>query len=353
MNKTCFTTLIALITASSAAFAEGDFIREIHQEDGIDIVHDVAVNDDEGAITSEPLETDLSTFILYTTVETTENGRTTSSLKELDRESVGTFVPTGTITFESEDPHSPPRTRADQPYGVKLTIAGLQSSAEAPTYAKQVEVSRSYRLYDADTYAPSTDEADQGEYADTFEFKHNGIYHDEAISQRLPGDSPTLATGEETVTIRLDPSAPVQSSKIESGTIQIWPVASAGIIGLEEGKKYAKIPNDATLVLDKIYPESITYAQIYKGSRAFGTVGTPVPSSVISYGGTDAEPTMVPQKALLSLSDLSTFFDKDGTYTMEILTITPFNNGEPELLADISFEYDRVITFRGGMTNME
>jgi len=50
------------------------------------------------------------------------------------------------------------------------------------------------------------------------------------------------------------------------------------------------------------------------------------------------------------LTNLDDFIDKDGIYTIEVVTVTPFNNRQPERLAYASFEIDRTVEVRAGLT---
>ena len=342
--------------APSVLFAEENFIRQIQTVNGQTLVYDIPAASDQGTVTSRPLASDSSIFQLYTydTVSANNgngNDNTTTTLKKLDEKTVGTYIPTASLVFDSEDPHFPARTRADRPYGLTVTVAGLSTDPEAPAYSKSVESSRSYKIYDHDTWTAYENGSQQGEYTESYGFVQNGSFTDEAISQRLPSETPTQVAGEETFTIRLDPTAVPNYSELASATIQIWPVATAGVVGLEEGENYRKIPTATSMVLENLYPESITYAQVYPGGRSLGTVGIVVPSSVISYG----EDTQVPQRAILSLSDedISEALGEDGTYTLEVLTVTPFNGRAPELLTDVTFDVDRTISVRAQVTTTE
>jgi len=329
--------LIALAPALHGA----DFIRQIQTVNGLSVIYDLPVSGDQGSVTSKPLDTDSAIFQLYTTVTGTNNS---STLKKLDEKTVGTFMPQVTVTALSEDPYFPPRTRADKPYGMRITIANMSNLPTVPDYLKKVQVTRGYKLYDAATYSPIGSYAN---YADSFQFRENGTFTDNAILQRLPGERPTKAVGEESFTVFLHPDANSLQSELAKATVTIWPVAEGRIEGIEEGKTYLALPPVGSVIVRDLYPKSVTYAQIYKGKQAIGTVGSPMPSTVLSYD------THTPQNAQLALNDLESMVTEDGEYTIEVLTVTPFNNGAPELLAHVTFELDRTIETNGGITTME
>lgn len=110
--------------------------------------------------------------------------------------------------------------------------------------------------------------------------------------------------------------------------------------------------------LQRLYPDSRTYAQIYEGQAALGTAGTIVHGSERRFGryynpDLTEEPTNVPQNVMLSIDDLSNYASSDGIYTLEILTETPFFNRAPERLFVVTFEVDRVISSRGQISTAE
>jgi hypothetical protein len=124
-------------------------------------------------------------------------------------------------------------------------------------------------------------------------------------------------------------------------------MADCEIHEIEEGKTYREAPSLSNVVLRDLYPRSVTYAQICRGSQVIGTQGSPLPSTVVSY---DAA---VPQNAELMLSELHAMTQIGGPYTVEILTITPFNGGAPELLESRSFHIKRGISINGMISTME
>ncbi|MCW1884758.1 hypothetical protein OKA04_08460 [Luteolibacter flavescens] len=331
---------LAILSLASAASAQ-DFIRQIQTVEGATVIYDMPVTTDEGSVTSKPLTAETAIFQLYTTVTGTNN---TKTLKKLDEKTVGTFLPQVTVTALSEDPYFPPRTRADKPYGLRIVISGMSTSATAPEYLKKLQVRRSYQLFNPTTYAAT---GTSGTYADSFTFRENGTFTDNAILQRLPGERPTKVVGQEAFTVYMHPDAGTVQSELGKATVTIWPVAEGSIQGIDAGKTYNDVPRAGSITLRDLYPKSITYAQIYKGKQATGSVGRPVPSTVLSYN------THAPQNAQLAISDLDNLVDDDGEYTIEVLTITPFNGGAPEYLGSVSFILNRTIRSNGAISTME
>lgn len=319
--------------------ASADFIRQIQTVNGSTVIYDMTITTDDGQVISKPLSAETAVFQLYATVSGANN---TQTLEKLDEKTVGTFLPTASVQILSADPYFPPRTRADQPYGVRISISGLKSSGSAASTS--VKTARSYKLYDPATYAAN---GTGGDYADTFNFKNNGTYVDNAILQRLPSDTPTKVSGEESFTVYLHPDVNAPQAELAKGTVQVWPVATAIIENIESGKRYMEAPKLGSISVRDIYPKSVTYAQVYKGVQKTGTTGTPIPSTVVSYN------TYQPQNANLTLSELESLLDEDGDYTVEVLTITPFNGGAPELLASTTFYLKRTIAVNGSVSTIE
>lgn len=348
----------------------GDFIRQIQTVNGQTVIYDTPLSSTQGEILARP--TNSSTiFQLYSQVDIPAAGGLglfvgatvldlglelslslfgkDASLKfvKVDEKTIGTFMPEVTAQVLSEDPHVPARTRADKPYGIRLQISGLQADvAGVPDYAKQVQVRRSFRAYDPLIYAPTAATAG-GDYADDFSFKQNGTFVDNAILQRLPTATPTKAIGQETFTVYTHPDAGSTQSQFAAATVQIWPVATATISGIDPARTYQAAPTTAMLQLADLYPKSVTYVQIYKGTPVLGTSGTALGATVVAYD------TAVPQNAMLSISGMDQALGEDGTYTVEVLSITPFNGGAPERLSYTTFKLDRTIEMNASVTTQE
>jgi len=338
-------TRISLFVLAASSLHGAEFIRQIQTVSGQSIIYDIPLSSDQGSVNSKPLTAAAAIFQLYSS--TTTNG--TATLKKLDEKTVATFLPVVTAQVLSEDPYYPPRTRADKPYGMRIVVSNMQAAGTpVPDYARKVQVARSYKLYDASTYVPLTTVGTSGTYADSFTFRENGTFTDNSILQRLPATIPTKAVGEESFTVYLHPDSSSPQSELAKATVKIWPVAEATISNIEEGKIYKYIPLDGIFAAKDLYPKSVTYAQVYRGPYSVGTVGTPLPTTVVSYANAE-----VPQNAQLALNGLENVLSEDGDYTIEILTITPFNGGAPEILTHVTFSLKRNMTVRGGVMSME
>jgi hypothetical protein len=380
--------IIILIASLLGPIAEAvDFVRQIQLIENRTVVYDTPIAQKNGTIRSKPIEGEGAVFQLYAyqdpalspftlldaavgsavaaNVSLSSNlvdlnilgihldinlgiESSASSLPQLLAEkTIGTFIPDARISLTSADPYFPPRTRADQPYSAVIAVSRLPVDlTDLPDgVPSKVAIARTYKLYDGTLHIPAENGTGQGRYDQGYEINKNGTFSISGIYQSLPGASPTKAIGEEsfTASVKLGGS----QATVGSSTIQIWPVSGAQFKGIEAGKIYQDAPPSARVELTDLYPDSVTYAQIYPGPPQLGTNGTKLPSSVFSSN------TFAPQNAVVPLADIAEGLSEDGTYTIEILTITPFNHRQPERIAHLSFQLKRSISIRAMSATME
>ncbi len=384
--KTDCRFILPILLALVAPAPGVDFIRQIQLIEGQALVYDMPVAGVGGQVLSKPLEGEGAIFQLYAYedhvyspfslldvgVGTLAHANVSLGSHLLDVSvlgihldihlggddgndvlpqrlaeiSVGTHLPQAVLQLSSEDPYDPPRTRADQPYALRLALRNLAAPDDPQGGISRVVMERDYKLYHPVLHAPAPNGSGQGGYDGAFEFHRNGDFNDAAIYQELPVDRPTKASGEESFSV-LAPLGSGQKARIASATIQIWPVCEGVIEGLEEGRKYLGLPPDAKAVLKDLYPDSVTFAQIYKGPAELGRAGKIIPSAIVSYN------TYAPQNAVLALSGIGEEIDEDGTYTVEVLTATPFNQRRPERVTHVTFEVKRTLHVRGFLGSVE
>jgi hypothetical protein len=323
-----------------------EFIRQSRLYNGVVVTTDFPLGSLAGEILSAPLEAELTVFQLYSS-QKDANGLT--QISKLDEKSVGTFLPEVSIEMKSEDPYMPTTTRADRPYQVAVSIKGLAVDSSFPDYAKTVSLKRGYKLYSPLSYSPN---GTKGDYADSHVFRSNGTFTEPSVYQQIPDGTPTQAIGAENFSAYLLPEANQNYAQLASAEVIIWPVGSAGIVGIEDGAKYNGIPSKGSITLLNAYPRSTTYAQVYKGRPMLGTQGRTIPGTVRTYGAAPDSPNL-PQSASVPIPLKSLPFDEDGPYTIEVLTVTPFSGGAPERLTYVCFLLDRTIEVRGNVVTIE
>ncbi len=271
----------------------------------------------------------------------------------LDSRYVGSYVPIGGVVIRSEDPYDiVPRTRADRPFFVDLTVSGLLSGATDPEASKKVNFLRHVQSYGAGGTGMNLDRSLATLLSQNY-IEANGSSTLTFAINEVPGADRAKVRGEERFSLfslldeRTDSTSgnkyTVQPSQLGSQFIQIWPVADGALAGITDNQLIRfKVPA-LTITLNDLYPDSHTYAQVYKGAPQLGTTGKIVPGSSIVINDT------VPQSRILAVTDYDDSFDEDGQWTMEVITKTPFGL---DRLAYVTFTLDRILQMNGSVTTI-
>lgn len=277
----------------------------------------------------------------------------------LDTSYVGTYVPLADVVIDSGDPygkdltHTGPvpknlpamirRTRADKPFQVYITTSGLLSGATDPEPSKSVKLFRHVQSYGAGGTGVNLNRT-QATLLSQASISVNGLQTLSYTLNSIPGADRSKVRGEERFSVFSLEDYQAPESQVASQFIQVWPVADGTISGLAANQLIRFAMPTVTLTLNDLYPDSRTYAQVYRGNPVLGTVGKVVPGSnqIIS--------DSLPQNRVLTLSNYDNSFDGDGRWTMEILTVTPFGT---DRLAYVSFDLDRTIEVNGSFTTIE
>lgn len=257
----------------------------------------------------------------------------------LDTAVVSPYLPSASVTIRSEDPYPVlPRTRADRPFHVDVSVQGIVNTAEAPNSLKGVTLARHAQSYGPGgtgaqldreqatllSEAPVTADGNQ-----TLTFAVSGI----------PGAGSQDARGEERFSLvshaGFELPAPLL---ISSKTIQVWPVAGGTISGLDPGQTIGPGLPEITIQLNDLYPSSTTFAQVYQGDPQAGVAGTVLPGSSITLDDS------VPADRTLVLTNYGSVFDSDGLWTLEVLTQTPFGT---DRITHVTFTVEGLVTTIG------
>lgn len=319
-----------------------NFIRQVQLPDE-DIQRDVAV-EAAGQIQS-PLEINPTgaRFELHTV-------QTEPFLsKLLDTRYVGSYVPMADIVIRTEDTASlTPRTRADRPFYVDVTVDGLKDGAEFPDAAKKVKFYHHVQSYgDGDGTDIDRDLATLTSQVFLDDNKTETLTYTLSV---IPGDDRSKIRGEERFSIFSledfkSATEVIPETQLAGQTVQIWPVANGTISGISDGETIEFSTPTLTLSITDIYPDARVYAQVYQGAkRDDGHVGTIVPGSAVAVNES------VPQNRLLTVSEWDSVITANGTWTMELLTFTPFGI---DRLDWVTFNVDRTISVNAGITTTE
>ena len=321
-----------------------------------------------------------STFYLY--VQGIDGPDTPPIL--LDQKFIGQYIAAATIEITSADPYIPTRTRANEAYTVKVTSSNQQwtsayLSGAAPElswdplsivlnarYEKQ-EVDGSIISSGVIDLETTDDEIDSttltliagGAQEFTYSYAETNIPADaDPIDDTVPRASDSYLMGKEKFVVLAESDVDTNGDpihrQIASGSIQIWPRAQGKITGLVQGDRITRSMPDVNIYLYDLYPNSTTYATIYKGEANLDGNVIPVYTSFKLGPYNRAEPIgTASSPAEIPVTNWDKYITDDGTYTLELSTITPFNGGQPERILAVTFDVDRKIEFVGSTTTSE
>lgn len=339
--------ITALICSANAQVANSNFTNFIRQvqlpalSDGTFVQRDVAVPS-VGQILS-PLEINPygARFELHTVQTTPFQSRL------LDTRYVGAYVPLADVVIRTEDTGSAtPRTRADRPFYVDINVSGLYpaTDATAPASAKSVKFYHHIQSYGENGDGTNIDRT-QATLSSQVYLQENGTQTLTYALTTVPGADRAKVRGEERFSVFTLDDYQAPESQLASQTVQIWPVAHGTISGISDGETIEFSTPTLTLAVNDIYPDARVYAQVYKGEkRDDGHVGTVVPGSAVAVNES------VPQNRLLTVNDWDSVLAENGTWTMELLTFTPFGI---DRLDWVTFNVDRTISVRTSSTTAE
>lgn len=257
---------------------------------------------------------------------------------------VGTYIPVADVLIRTEDTTSlVPRTRADRPFSVDITIDGLLSGLTDPEPSKSVKFLRHVQSYGVKGTGIGIDREQAILRSQSF-ITTNGKQTLTYLVNSVPGANRAKVRGEERFSVFSLEDYQAPESQIASQTVQIWPVADGVITGIASNQLIRYTLPQLTLTLNDLYPNSTTYLQVYKGASQLGTTGEIVPGSALIVNDS------VPLDRVLTLNKYDSVFDSDGVWTMELLTKTPFGI---DRLAHVSFILDRTIEVNGTFTTIE
>jgi hypothetical protein len=340
--KTTIRTFILLVSGAATAAAQTsdyytNFLRQVQLPSGV--VWDVTVPAGGEQLSALAIDPGGARFELWTV----QNDPLTVYL--LDSKYVGTYIPMADVIIRTEDPYTYtaiPRTRADRPFVVDVNVSGLLSGETDPEPSKQVKLLRHVQSYGTG-YGQNVNR-NQATLLNQVMLVNNAVHRLSYQVTSVPGADRSKVRGEERFSVFSLADYQAPESQLSSMFVQIWPVADGSIAGIAPNEMIRyKLPQ-ITLTLNDLYPDSRTYAQVYKGNAQSGVTGTVVPgSALVVYDS-------VPQNRVLVIDEWDTAIDEDGRWTLELLTATPFGI---DRLAHVSFDVDRTIKIQGSFTTIE
>lgn len=334
-----FLLLLSSALFSLPAAADDDytfFIRQVQMPDAL--IWDVAVDQQGSQLSPLAINPNGARFELWTV----KSSPLTSYL--LDTTYVNSYIPVADVTFTSEDPYEViPRTRADRPFTVTIDVQGLSPDPDAPEAAKGVKLLRHVQSYGADGNGIDINRS----YATLLSqgsLESNGTFTLDYPVTSIPGADRTQVRGEERISVFSYEDYQAPESQLASQFIQIWPLADSTVTGIEDGDLIKGNAPRLTIDLNDLYPDSYTYAQVYRGNPQLGAEGTRVPGSALLVDSS------VPRDEQLVVEDWDRVIDEDGDWVLEVLTDTPFGTDRLEYL---TFTVKRTIRLNGSVTSVD
>jgi len=264
----------------------------------------------------------------------------------LDTRYVGSYVPVAEVLITTEDVNSNvPRTRADRPFTVQITTAGLREGPSDPEASKSVKLFRHTQSYGVNGDGEGLDRT-QAIIAAQVSIRKNGTETLVYALNGIAGADRSKIRGEERFSVFSVADYQAPSSQLASQTVQIWPVADGAISGITDGQTIEFSTPTITLAFNDIYPNARIWAQVYPGPLRDNVVGTMVP------GSWEALNYSTPKNRLFTISNWDSVITANGPWTMELLTSTPLDVN-PIRLDSVPFNVDRTITFNGSVTTSE
>lgn len=308
--------------------------------------YDIVTTDNSGnGIAKLPMQAGGSSFELFA-----HGSAWDTNVYFLDRKVIGHYLPVGTIQIQTGDsyhdwfnPQAPPRTRADKPYQLAISVSGLTADPTAPRAAREVLYTHVGQNYDS-TFTPNGHD----EYIVSSFYMFNQQPNFSPVYTSLTPMAPTKAMGIEKFTLSsLTDQTVKESSILDEDYLIVWPVSEAIIEGIQPGMTIRdSLPNIVVRYKD-LYPLSYTYIQIYQGPATLGASGSFFGSSIRWHN------TVVPQNEIVSIENWENMIPDDGQYTLEVVTLTPFDNWTAESLKTVTFNVNRKVKVNGQVVTSE
>ncbi|MEP2775973.1 MAG: hypothetical protein ABJQ29_14035 [Luteolibacter sp.] len=237
----------------------------------------------------------------------------------LDQKLVGAYLPKGTITIDTLDSYNGvPRIRVDQPFRVTFKISNLESSANAPAAAKRVLAEHHLAPNPDGSLNITAAQAISGTPFSSGYIEKNGNTHVNYAASSIQAANPLKSRGEEHFVLHILGDGLFSQTQLATAFVQVWPMASGAISGVEDGSTVRGKPPTITVKLDDLYPRSDTYLRIHNVETESDSDGTVIPGSRLVL---DQE---LPQSRILEVDDYADLFEADGPYRIDLLHTTPY-----------------------------
>ncbi len=377
-------SVVAITIAGAQEVTWTNFYIQKHLPDGPSMqIDNIAPTDSE--FSPMPIARDGSRFELHTI----RSAPFDSFL--LQSTYVGTYIPQATVAIDTEDPwgkepntetytnvsylnpdfettrimpvNTPAkirRTRVDRPFKVYVLTKKYNYGDPYPAAAGAVNFYHHTQSYGEDGIGDLIDRSQAIESTPAYpQFVAPDILcypqrtspsQDVGYYSTIAGANRLKIRGEERFSVfsledATIPNQVIAPNELSSNTLQVWPMSDGSISGIAMNEKINFKMPQVTFTYNDTYPGSHTFAQIYKGDVQDNVDGIIVPGS--SKNNTEDYPDDYLES---TGGEFDRMFDSDGRWTMEILTISPFDTIR---LGYVSFDLDRTMEVNSTVTTIE
>ncbi|NWK54420.1 hypothetical protein HW115_02275 [Verrucomicrobiaceae bacterium N1E253] len=326
---------MSLVSASNDSFIKQWQLSDDGSRVCVSTIYFAGPNDGSSSSGTKTSEQTVGSAGSYYELWTDGIGSDNSTNYLLDTAYVAPYAPESTITFSSGDPYATARTRADESFWVHVGVKDLMApDTGAPDSALNVYFQHTALAYDSSTNGAAAG-AEEAFIQDAY-INDNGTIHLEGASQLanegVTADDPDgiayKQRGEDIFRSYAFVRDGTASSglQIAEGKIQIWPIAEASIYlkDYEPDATLTRSLPDIEVSVTDAYPYSTTYVLIYKGQK--DSSGRDSAQVIEAYRRSFPSTTTVPQNLSITIpaTNWTAYVPDDGTYTLEVVTHTPF-----------------------------
>ncbi len=312
-----------------------NFIRQ--QQQGTNVTWDMPVAPTGAAPAALLAQEGGSLFQLWTISQSTAKDYL------LDQKLVGAYLPKGSVVIRTQDSFAGiPRIRVDQPFSVDFTVSNLVFGANVPASASKVLVEHHLVSNPTTQFTPA--QATSGTPYSSGYIGTNGPTTVSYAASSIRFTDPLKARGEEHFVMHVLPDGNFLQTQIASAYLKVFPMATGTISGIAKGAMLRGTPPALTVKLDDLYPTSSTSLRIYSDGPKLGNDGMMITGSDFTI---DQDKSM---NKTYTVTDYAHYFDSDGSYRIDLISITPFG---AEVLDSIPFTVDRSLRINTMMVDGE
>ena len=370
MNYLKYLAATLALTSTVTSFAAEDFVRQTDLASGVAM--DTYINGPDGVGSTEsdffganPVGASGAHYELYGIGLGDD-----TNLYLLDETVTGAHIPSGSVSLSSIDPYEDTvRTRADFAYKGQFSVTNIQTGDDAPLSSKYLYFERLVAEYPEGEERLPIDSAgdEQLRVVESFFINGNGSSDVTEILTELDMrvDSEGLPEnytqkGEERIRLYALPNEDLGWYVLSEKKVYVWPLAEAEIkvsftgdqsdarlvLGTDETPEVIESTPTLFVTATDLYPLSTSFLRIYKGGKTDVITSSQSISATMAAGEYELSDynTVVPQtmSTIVDASVLETILKPGETYTIELVTTTPFATNETVTYITFTMKENRI-----------